>query len=67
MKNRPLEILSTSQKIQLIEALWADLINNDSIESPDWHQPILEERYKAYKEGNAKTISFDELNEHINV
>ena len=54
--------MSTSERLQAMEALWDTfLYENDEIESPEWHAQILEERKMKITNGKAKFISLDEL------
>jgi hypothetical protein len=41
---------SMIERLQAMEALWDSLLDEESeIESPEWHQDILEERKKRSK------------------
>lgn len=54
--------MSANEKIQIMEALWDSFIYEDSeIESPKWHEKIIEERKSNIANGNAKFISLNEL------
>jgi putative addiction module component (TIGR02574 family) len=54
--------MSKAEKLQTMEALWDSLIHEDSeIESPEWHQPILEARKLKIEEGKAEYLSIEEL------
>ena len=54
--------MSTSERLQAMEALWDSLLYEDGeIESPKWHEKILEERKKNIKNGKAKYISLADL------
>lgn len=64
MSSLDLKDFTLSEKIQLMEALWADLTQRyDQLESPEWHQIILNERFERYKQGNQKMVTLDELNQ----
>jgi hypothetical protein len=44
----PLSRLSVAQKLDLMEALWADLTRDEKkFESPAWHKTVLEDRERA--------------------
>jgi hypothetical protein len=46
----PVSRLSLAQKLDLMETLWADLSRDEKkLESPAWHQAILEDREMALK------------------
>ncbi len=54
--------MSTSERLQAMEALWDSfLYENEEIESPVWHEQILEERKSKIANGKAKFISLEEL------
>jgi hypothetical protein len=57
-----LKKMSTSERLQAMEALWDSLLyENDEIETPEWHEKILQERKERIASGNAKFISLAEL------
>jgi putative addiction module component (TIGR02574 family) len=54
--------MSTIERIQIMEALWDSLLYEEGeIESPEWHNKIIEERKANIANGNAKFISLKEL------
>jgi hypothetical protein len=54
--------MSTSERLQAMEALWDSLLyEGDEIETPQWHEKILEERKEKIASGQAKFISLSEL------
>lgn len=54
--------MSTTERLQTMEALWDSLLyENGEIESPEWHEKILEKRKAKIKSGKAKFISLSEL------
>jgi len=54
--------MSTTERLQVMEALWDSLLyENEKIESPQWHEQILEERKKKIANGKAKFISLEDL------
>ena len=54
--------MSMIERLQAMEALWDSLIDEESeIESPQWHQDILEERKRKIENGKAEFISLEEL------
>jgi len=48
MMNRfdfPITQLSFTQKLDLMEMLWADMVGNEkNLESPVWHEAVLKDR-----------------------
>jgi hypothetical protein len=54
--------MSTADRLQTMEALWESLLyENGEIQSPEWHEKMLEERKAKIKRGQAKFISLSEL------
>ena len=50
--------LSLGQKLDLMEALWADLTSDEkALESPVWHEILLKDREEAF--GGAKVTASD--------
>jgi hypothetical protein len=47
----PLSEFSFDQKLQLMETLWADLIQNKKFQSPDWHDSVVRDRQEAFDSG----------------
>lgn len=54
--------MSRIERLQAMEALWDSILHEkEEIETPEWHQEILEERKALIAEGKAKFISLSEL------
>ncbi len=54
--------LNTKEKISLMNQIWESLeTENTYIESPRWHQEILESRVSKIKNNEAKFISLEDL------
>ena len=54
--------MSTAQRLQAMEILWDALLHEKvDIESPGWHQNVLEERKERIARGDAKFLSLKEL------
>ena len=61
-----LDKMTNLDKIAVMEKLWDDLCREpESIQSPKWHQEVLETREKELTEGKAKFKSFDKAKERI--
>ena len=45
MTNAAISKMSIGEKISTLEMLWNDLCQHTNLESPDWHQDILKNRY----------------------
>ena len=57
-----LKKMSKAERIQAMEALWDSLLYEDvEIETPKWHEKILEDRKNKISNGKAKFISLSEL------
>ena len=62
----PLNKMTNSDKIAIMEKLWDDLCKNpESIPSPEWHKEVLEAREKYVKEGKAEFSSLEKTKERI--
>jgi putative addiction module component (TIGR02574 family) len=62
----PISDLSLAQKLDLMEALWADLSRDDkNLESPAWHQEVLEDRRKAFEAGKISASDWEEAKKRI--
>jgi hypothetical protein len=56
-----LEKMSRNEKLRAMEALWADLSQDESmVDSPAWHEDVLRETEKLVKAGKAKFMDWDE-------
>ena len=56
----PVEIkkMSTKDRIILMEEIWDTLCHEENeIESPSWHEGVLDKRRKQVEDGEAKFIS----------
>ena len=54
--------MSRIERLQAMEALWDSILHeNEEIETPEWHQEILDERKALIAEGKVKFISLSEL------
>ncbi len=53
--------MTLPEKLQLMEALWADLSRHaDSLESPEWHRDVLEEREERIVSGEAQFCDWEQ-------
>ena len=56
----PLNEMSLPEKLQVMEALWEDLSrNSDALDSPAWHEAVLEERERRIGAGEAQFSDWD--------
>jgi nitrogenase molybdenum-iron protein alpha/beta subunit len=58
----PIDEMTPAQQIELMEALWKSMGENQrNIEPPDWHREYLEEREKAIVAGTDEFIDIDKF------
>lgn len=58
--------LSLAQKLDLMESIWSDLSKDDqSLQSPDWHEEILNDREVALEQGKAKISDWADAKKRI--
>jgi hypothetical protein len=58
--NLPLDQMTTEEKLQAMEALWADLTRNEErFESPGWHKQVLQEREQRIESGQESLIDWE--------
>ena len=54
--------MSKSERLQAMEALWDSLLYEDGqIDTPKWHEKVLEDRKNKISSGKAKFITIAEL------
>ncbi|GEM_PF-85519 len=62
----PLSKLTRAQKLHLMEAIWEDLSKDEeSLESPSWHEQVLDDREQALAAGKATIADWDDAKERI--
>ena len=62
----PIEALSISDKLLLMERLWEDLSRRPSdVPVPEWHGDILAERQAAVRDGRTSFIEWDAAKERL--
>lgn len=62
----PIAELSFTQKLDLMEMLWADMAGNEkNLESPAWHEAVLNDRDAALKAGKVTASDWEEAKERI--
>lgn len=64
--NLLLKDMTLQEKLAAMESIWEDLARTpDAIESPDWHQDILDERRRQVAEGQARFIDWETAKTNI--
>jgi len=54
--------MSRAERIQAMETIWDSLLHeNGEIETPEWHEKVLEKRKKLIENGTASFVSLSEL------
>jgi len=54
--------MSTTERLQAMEALWDSILyEEEEISPPKWHREIIEERKKKIENGTAEFISIAKL------
>lgn len=62
----PITELSFTQKLNLMETLWANMtVNEKKLESPVWHEAVLSDRDAALNAGKLTLSSWEEAKERI--
>ena len=62
----PIAQLSFTQKLDLMEMLWADMAGDENnLESPAWHGDILNDREAALSAGKVTVSNWEEAKERI--
>ncbi len=62
----PLSQFTYALKLDLLETIWDDLSKNDeAVESPAWHEHILNERRESIAAGTAQHSDWSESKERI--
>jgi len=61
-----LEELSVGEKVELMEALWEDMLQrSNSLPSLSWHKQILDERRQSVVRGEARYSTLDEVEKRL--
>lgn len=58
--------MTTAEKLQAMEALWADLTRNaDAYDSPAWHGEVLRERERRVAEGRETYMKWEDAKREL--
>jgi hypothetical protein len=61
-----LKEMTTAEKVQVMEEIWADLSDPESgFTPPDWHRQVLEERTKGILNGGQQFTDWETAKEEI--
>jgi len=59
--------LPLPEKLALLEAVWSELASEpDTIEVPQWHREILDDRQRMMDQGSAQVLDWELAKEQIN-
>ena len=62
----PLSELSIAQKLDLMEALWADLSKDEKkLKSPAWHEAVLKDREEAFIAGKVTISDWEQVKRRV--
>lgn len=62
----PLERMTISEKLQVMEQLWDDLCRKaETTPSPLWHREVLERREQQVREGSADSTDWETAKDNI--
>jgi len=66
MRTLPLEEMTVTEKLQVMEELWSDLCcNQDQIPVPQWHKDILDKREELVTQGKATFVDWETAKKRI--
>jgi len=66
MPTLPLEEMTVTEKLQVMEELWSDLCcNQDKIPVPQWHKDILDRREELVKQGKSTFVDWETAKKRI--
>ena len=58
--------LSFTEKLNLMEVLWADLSRDEKrLKSPGWHETVLQDREEAYVAGKVSVSDWEQAKKRI--
>ena len=62
----PIESLTLSEKLLLMERLWEDLSKHPSnVSPPEWHGDVLTARLNAVKKGKTELVDWNTAKERL--
>src|SRR5258706_16254055 len=62
----PLEEMTLKEKLAAMELLWEDLVRApESVESPKWHQDVLDDRSQRVAEGTSQFTDWEQAKAEI--
>jgi hypothetical protein len=61
----PVTSMTTAQKLEAMEQLWASLQAAEDYSPPEWHRAILSERQKRIDRGETVFSTVDQVRERL--
>ncbi|HUG67959.1 MAG TPA: addiction module protein [Pirellulaceae bacterium] len=64
--NHPISSMTTAEKLEAMEQLWASLQSqSDEFSPPEWHRQVLAERQTRLDRGETTFSSLDEVRDRL--
>ncbi|MCP4350107.1 MAG: addiction module protein [Desulfobacterales bacterium] len=64
--NLNIKEMSPEEKMRAMELLWDDFCSRQpDFSSPEWHETVLNEREKRFREGKDKLVDWDQAKKEI--
>ncbi|HOC55832.1 MAG TPA: addiction module protein [Verrucomicrobiota bacterium] len=61
-----IEKMTLEEKLRTMEALWANLSRNEQdLQSPAWHEQVLDEREQRVKSGQEQFVSWEDAKREL--
>ncbi|HNR72405.1 MAG TPA: addiction module protein [Verrucomicrobiota bacterium] len=61
-----IEKMTLEEKLRAMEALWANLSRNEQdLQSPAWHEQVLDEREQRVKSGQEQFVSWEDAKREL--
>ncbi|HCL92547.1 MAG: addiction module protein [Verrucomicrobia bacterium] len=58
--------MTLEEKLRAMEALWANLSRNEQdLQSPAWHEQVLDEREQRVKSGQEQFVSWEDAKREL--
>ena len=57
----PLDSMSTTEKLQLMESIWDSLRNAPDLPAPEWHRELLAERTRQLENNEVEFSDWDDV------
>jgi putative addiction module component (TIGR02574 family) len=61
----PLDSMTTSEKLQLMESIWDSLRTIPDLPAPDWHREVLAERTRQIEAGEVEFSDWEDVKKRL--